>query len=194
MTDRIRAARSGVLVAAVCLLCAGCSLLPARPAAPAGHPALAHRAAHLSSGQAPAPQSTLLPFSPAQLQAAAALAMRFTAAYNTWSWQQPPAAWLAGLQPMTTSSLYGQLTQAAAIPSVLAQRNATQQAAAVTATSAQIRDLTPGTVTITVAVSQVITSASGTTRAAAVFAVTLTPQGSGWVVWIPSPPAPGTAE
>jgi hypothetical protein len=67
-----------------------CSLLPAHPAAPARHPGPARAAVRATPRQAQVPPlSTLLPFSPAQLQAAAALAMRFSAAYDTWSWQQP---------------------------------------------------------------------------------------------------------
>src|SRR5258708_39496492 len=91
-----------------------------------------------------------LPASPARLQAAAALAGRFAADYDTWSWRQPPAAWLAGLRPMTTTRLYAALAQAAGIPGVLAQRDATRQAPAGTATTAQIPDLTPSPPTITV--------------------------------------------
>jgi hypothetical protein len=176
------------------VLCAGCSLLtrPASPAAPIPLPASARPAGPASPAQATVPSlSTLLPFSSARLQAAAALATRFAAAYQTWSWQQPPAAWLAGLQPMTTPSLYGELAQAAVISGVLAQRNATRQAATATATAAQIRDLTTGSVTMIVAVSQVITSTSGTTQATASLAVTLTPQGSGWLVWDVEPASAG---
>jgi hypothetical protein len=94
---------------------------------------------------------------------------------------------------MTTPSLYGQLTQAAAIPGILAQRNAARQAASAIATTAQVRDLTPGSVTITVTISQVISSTSGTTPAAATLAVTLTPQGSSWAVWDIEPASAGNS-
>jgi hypothetical protein len=132
-----------------------------------------------------------LPFSPARLQAATVLAARFAAAYDTWSWRQLPAAWLAGLRPMTTSGLYAALIQAATVPGVLAQREATRQAARGTAVAAQIRDLTPGSVTVIVTVRQVITSTSGTTRTAVSFAVTLIPRGGGWVVYDVEPASAG---
>ena len=135
--------------------------------------------------------AAILPFSPSRLQAAAALAARFAGAYGTWSWRQPPAAWLAGLRPMASSGLYAALAQAADIPGVLAQRDHARQAAAGTATAVQIRDLTTGSVTFTVAVRQVITSTSGTSQAVSSFAVTLTPQAAGWAVYDIEPASAG---
>ena len=193
MTDRTtRPIRAAVLLGAACMLCAGCSLLPSRPAspAPARHPA--HATAPASPPGAASPGlAAILPFSPSRLQAAAALAARFAAAYNTWSWQQPPAAWLAGLHPMASSGLYAALAWAAGTPGVLAQRDRARQAAAGTATAAQIRDLTPGSVTVTVTVRQAITAASGTSHAVSSLAVTLTPHGSSWTVWDIEPASAG---
>jgi len=133
----------------------------------------------------------LLPFPPARLQAAAALAGRFTAAWDSWSWHQSPAAWLAALRPMAARSLYPALAQAAGTPGVLAQRTATRQTAVATISTPRIRDLTPGSVTITIAARQVVTSRRGTSQATASFAVTLTPHGSGWTVWDIEPASAG---
>jgi hypothetical protein len=183
MTSRpARAAAS--LLAAAGLLC-GCSLLP-RPAA---GPAPPRQAAHVTGPASPPPATAapqlalILPFPPARLQAAATLAARFTAAWDSWSWRQPPAAWLAALRPMAAGSLYPALAQAAGTPGVHAQRTAARQSAAATTTAVRIRDLTPGSVTLTVTVRQVITSRTGTSHAVASFAVTLTLRGSGWAVW-----------
>jgi hypothetical protein len=184
------------LLGAACLLCASCSLLPARAGgpAPARHPVPAHKGSPASPAQPAAPGlAAILPVSPARLQAAAALAGRFAAAYGTWSWRQPPAAWLAGLQPMTTSRLYAALTRAAGIPGVLVRCAATRQAATGTATAAKVRDLAPGSVTITVTLQQVITATSGTTQTHASLAVTLTPRGTGWAVWDLEPAAAGNS-
>jgi len=180
-----RAGRAAGLLAAAGLLCGGCSLLPqaAGPAAPASTTA---RPAAMASPQPPAaavPLASLLPFPPARLQAAADLAGRFTAAWDSWSWQQPPAAWLAALQPMAAASLEPALAQAAGDRGVLARRTAARQTARATVTALAIRDLTPGSVTATATAAQVITSSSGTSRATAAYAVTLTPEGSGWLVW-----------
>jgi hypothetical protein len=192
MTDH--PARAAGLLATACLICAGCSLLQPQAAspAPARHPAPSHTTSPASPLPAAAPGlAAILPVSPARLQAAAALAGRFAAAYDTWCWRQAPADWLAGLRPITTRGLYAALTRAADTPGVLAQRAATRQTATAAATAMQIRDLTPGSVTITVTVWQVITSTSGTSHAGSGLAVTLTPRGTGWAVWDVEPATAG---
>ena len=190
MTSRAaRAGRPAALLAATGLLCGGCSLLlpstaasPAAPASPAARPA-ATAAPQPTASAAAVPLASLLPFPPARLQAAASLAGRFTVGWDSWSWQQAPAAWLARLQPMAAASLEPALAQAAGDRGVLAQRTAGRQTAIATVTGLAIRDLTPGSVTVTVTAAQVITSSSGTSQATAAWAVTLTPAGSGWLVW-----------
>jgi len=180
-----RAGRAAGLLAAAGLACGGCSLLPqsAGPAAPGGTTARPAAIASPQPSAAATSLASLLPFPPARLQAAASLADRFTAAWDSWSWQQPPVAWLAALQPMAAASLEPALAQAAGDRGVLAQRTAARQTARATVTALAIRDLTPGSVTVTATAAQVITSSSGTSRATAAYAVTLTPEGSGWLVW-----------
>jgi len=195
MTSRAaRAARAAALLAATGLACGGCSQLPqaAGPAAPASTTA---RPAATASPQPPAavPLASLLPFPPARLQAAASLAGQFTADWDSWSWQQSPAAWLAALQPMAAASLEPALAQAAGDRGVLAQRTAARQAAVATVTALAIRDLTPGSVTVTATAAQVITSSSGTSRTSASWAVTLTPAGTGWLVWDIEPVGAGNS-
>jgi hypothetical protein len=189
-----RAARATGLLAAAGLACAGCSLLP-QSAGPAAPGATTARPAATASAQpsAAVPLASLLPFPPARLQAAATLAGRFTAAWDSWSWRQPPAAWLAALQPMAAASLEPALAQAAGDRGVLAQRTAARQVAVATVTGLAIRDLTPGSVTVTATATQVITSSSGTSRASASWAVTLTPDGSGWLVWDIEPASAGNS-
>ena len=190
MTSRAaRASQAAALLAATGLACGGCSQLPhaARPAAPAS---TTTRPAAVASPQPPA---AAVPFPPARLQAAATRAARFTAAWDSWSWQQPPAAWLAALQPMATASLEPALAQAAGDRGVLAQRTAARQVAAATVTGLAISDLTPGSVTVTVTAAQVITGSGGTSRSSAGWAVTLTPDGSGWQVWDIEPAGAGNS-
>jgi hypothetical protein len=190
-----RAARAAALLAAAGLLCGGCSLLPRTAASPAAPASTTARAAVTAAPQptaaAAAPLALLLPFPPARLQAAASLAGRFTAAWDSWSWQQAPAAWLARLQPMAAAELYPALAQAAGDRGVLAQRAAARQVAVATVTSLAITGLTPASVTVTAIAAQVITSSSGTSRSSAGWAVTLTPEGSGWLVWDIEPAGAG---
>lgn len=196
MTSRAHAGRAAVLLAAAGLLCGGCSLLPRTAASPAVPARTTTRPAATASPQPPAPAvplATLLPFPPARLQAAASLAGRFTAAWDSWSWQQSPAAWLARLRPMTAASLEPALAQAAGDHGVLTQRAAARQTARTIVTALAIRDLTPGSVTVTATAAQVITGSSGTSQTSAGWAVTLTPAGSGWLVWDIEPASAGNS-
>ena len=190
-----RAGRAAGLLAAAGLACGGCSLLPqsAGPPAPGGTTARPAAIASPQPSAAATSLASLLPFPPARLQAAASLAGRFTAGWDSWSWRRPPAAWLAALQPMAAASLEPALAQAAGDRGVLAQRAAARQAAVATVTALAIRDLTPGSVTVTATVTQVITSSSGTSRTAAAWAVTLTPAGTGWLVQDIEPAAAGNS-
>ena len=188
-----RATRAAALLAAAGLACGGCSLLPqaagpAEPASTSGRPA-----ATASPQPAAAPLASLLPFPLARLQDGARLAGQFTADWDSWSWKQPPAAWLAALQPMAVAELEPALAQAAGDRGVLAQRTAARQVAVATVTGLAIRDLTPGSVTVTATATQVISSSSGTSRASAAWAVTLTPEGSGWLVWDIEPASAGNS-
>ena len=94
---------------------------------------------------------------------------------------------------MAAASLEPALAQAAGDRGVLAQRAAARQVAVATVTALAIRDLTPGSVTVTATVAQVITSSSGTSRTAAAWAVTLTPAGTGWLVWDIEPAGAGNS-
>ena len=186
MTSRSARARRPAALLAAALACGGCSLLPRTAASPAAPGGTTTRPAATASPQPTAAAAgalaSLLPFPPARLQAAASLAGRFTAAWDSWSWRQTPAAWLAALQPMATASLEPALAQAAGDRGVLAQRAAARQVAVATVTALAIRDLTPGSVTVTATVTQVITGSSGTSQATVGWAVTLTAEGSGWLV------------
>ena len=76
-------------------------------------------------------------------------------------------------------------------------RAAPWQSAAVTAgqvTAEQIRALTPGSVTVTVAIRQTVTASGGRQTVTLSFAVTLTPQrGTGWAVYDLEPADAGNA-
>ncbi len=189
MTGRRLAACA--LAAVLVTGCAACTGWPPRHAARPSH-AAGSPVARQSAAVTP-PLAVILPFSPARLQAAVVLAGRFTTSWDSWSWRQSPAAWLARLLPLAASELRPALAQAAGTPGVLAQRDATRQAATATALAERIRDLTPGSVTVAVTVRQVITSTSGTSQVTASFAVTLTPRGTGWDVWDIEPASAGNS-
>jgi hypothetical protein len=180
---RARPARLA-LAAAAAAACAACSTVPAP--APARHPAARPAAQPARAAARPA---VPLPVTPAWLSAAAALAARFAAADDTWTRGQPPAAWLAGLRPMTAPQLQAALAQSAATPGLIAQRARTAQAA--TVTGEQARDLAPGTVTFTIQLTLLTTSTTATTRGTDDLAVTVTATSSGPAVWDTEPAAAG---
>jgi hypothetical protein len=162
-------------------ICTACALLP-----PAPPPVPAHPRVERATAQAIPGLAALLPISPAQLQAAAALAAQFTTAYTTHSPGQTQGAWLARLSPMATTQLTAALARAAP-----------WQSAAVTAgqvTAEQIRDLTPGSVTVIIGIRQSVTTSGGQRTVALSFAVTLSPQpGTGWAVYDIEPADAGNA-
>jgi len=186
LTARIIPALAALVLTAACTACTLLQPAPAQQAA--GTPPASSSPAAARPGLA-----ALLPASPAWIEAAAGLAARFAAAYATWSYDQPPAAWLARLRPITGSQLYGALAQAAWTPGILAQRDRGHMAAAGTVTGERIRDLTPGSVIITVRVRQVITTASGRSEVADDLAVTVVRAGGGQAVWDVEPAAGGNA-
>jgi hypothetical protein len=176
------------LTAVLAIGCAACTSSQTQPA-----PRPSHASSPAATAAGTPALAAILPFSPARLQAAVVLAGRFTARWDSWSWRQSPAAWLDRLLPQAAAELRPALARAAATPGVLAQRDATRQAATASVTARQIRDLTPGSVTVAVTVRQVITSTSGTTQVTASFAVTLTPDGTSWAVWDIEPATAGNS-
>jgi hypothetical protein len=189
MTGRSTAAARIIAALAVLVLTTACAAPTLLPPAPQRR-AAGTRPAPTSAAPAPAGAAAarpgltgLLPDSPAWIEAAAGLAARFAAAYTTWSYAQPPAAWLARLRPITAAQLYPALTRAAWTPGVIAWRDRGRLTAAGTVTGERIRDLTTGSVIITVHVRQVITSASGRSAVPGDLAVTVVRAGSGQAVW-----------
>jgi hypothetical protein len=109
------------------ILAIGCAACTSGQPHPAGRPSHAASSPPATPPAAGSPAlAAILPFSPARLQAAVVLAGRFTASWDSWSWRQSPAAWLARLLPQAAAELRPALAQAASTPGVLAQRDATR--------------------------------------------------------------------
>jgi hypothetical protein len=155
---------------------AGTLVIPARPVP--GPPAAAYR---------------LLPVTASQLAGAAATAAGFTSAYGTYSYAQPPAAYLARLRPYTAPELQAELAQAAAAPGLLEQRDRQRASATATATAAGIRDIAGTTVTVIVTARQVTRPPAAGTAAVEQYAVTVVLSGSRWQAWDVEPASTGQA-
>jgi hypothetical protein len=173
-------------LAAAAITSAACTVLQPPGHAPA-HPHPAASSAQDPAGPASPGLGALLPIRAAQLRAAAALAARFAAAYDTTGPGQRPSAWLARLAPMATRQLAGALARTAATPALWQH----PQPQAGQAVAVQIRDLTPGSVTFTVQVRQAIPAPTSHRTATQGFAVTVISRGDGWAVYDIEPAAAG---
>jgi hypothetical protein len=182
MTFHARTATTLAVLAAP--VCAACTVLQPTPP-PRAHPATSP--SPQAAASAPPGLVALLPVSPAQLQAAAALAARFTTAYATVRPGQSPGAWLARLRPMATTQLAAALARTAATPALWQHHPATAGQAA----AERIRDLAPASVIFTVRLRQTTTSTGRGTLTLG-YAVTVTRRtGGGWAVYDIEPATAG---
>jgi hypothetical protein len=185
-TPRYRHAAAAAALAAAAIACAACTVPPPGRAPACPRPA-ASRTRHAAPPATPG-LTAPLPITPAQLRAAAVLAARFAAAYDTHAPGQP-GAWLARLRPMAASQLAAALARAAATPALWRSG----QTAAGQAVAEQVRDLTPGSVIFTVQVRQALTTPAGRSTAAGDLAVTVVLDGGGPAVYDIEPAAAGNA-
>ncbi len=123
-----------------------------------------------------------LPFTPAGLAAAAAVAVRFSDAYGSFTYTQDAAAYAAPLVAIASAQLIGQIEAAYASPGVAAVRVSGKQVAVGTATIGSIRAFGPSSLTFLVQVAQQLTETSGRTDNTTVYAVTVTGTGTTWQV------------
>jgi hypothetical protein len=171
------------VAAATVAACTACALRP--PGRPAPRPCPA--ASPLPASHAPGP-AALLPVSLPSLQAAAALAARFTAVYGTRRPGQSPQGWLAALRPLATRQLAASLAATAATAALWNHHPATTAHA----TTGRARYLSAGSVTVTVTLDQATSGARPRTLTSA-YALTLTrrPRG-GWAVYDIEPAGAGS--
>ena len=90
----------------------------------------------------------LLPFTDQQITAAADLATRFTAAYTTHRYDEPPQTYLNRLNPMTSAQLRPTLAQTATDPAILNQRRQRREVTTAQARAEAIRTLGPTSITL----------------------------------------------
>ncbi len=168
-----------------------CPLLPTgppRPATPGRSPAAAGSTQSADPGI-----YRLLPFTGQQLAAAAALTRRFTALYGTYRHDQPPASYLARLEPLTTSSLQAALALGATAPGLLQERAQEKATVTSTATVTAIRDITGTSITFLVTADQDATTADVTHHSAQDYAITVAMAASTWKVYAIEPADTGQA-
>jgi hypothetical protein len=123
-----------------------------------------------------------LPFTPAGLNAAASVVVKFGDAYGSYTYTQNATAYVAPIVPITAPQLVSQLEAAYSVPGVAATRLSTQQVAVGTATIGSIRAFGPTSITFLVQLSQQLTDTTGRRQQSTVYAVTVTGSGTSWQV------------
>lgn len=127
----------------------------------------------------------LLPFTPADLTKAANTTMAFAKAYATWSYTESAHAYGATFNGLATTTEIGTLESN--YNSAAAQQTANKQVSTGSGTIDSIRSIVtvPGqqtSITFTVTINQQVTPAQPGVTPSSQYAVTVTPQGTAWLV------------
>lgn len=123
-----------------------------------------------------------LPFSHADLGHAATATQKFGAAYDTFSYTQNSASYVAPMRGLVTSQLSQTLARAYATPGVAGQRTKQKQVATATAAITALRSFGASSVIFVVSIKQAMTSKQGKSQTTSQFAVTVTDNGGDWLV------------
>lgn len=162
------------------------SASPASPAVTATQPA-ATPAPATAPVTAPAAGGTAniyqwLPFSPPELTRAAAVAARFGALYDTFSYTESAASYVRKMRNVITGQLSGTLARAYATPGVAGPRARKKQVSAGSASISSLRAFGSASITFIVAITQKITDTGGISRSTGQYAVTVAGSGGSWQV------------
>lgn len=123
-----------------------------------------------------------LPFTQADLAAAATLASDFAAAYGTWSYRRNAAAYVAAMGGLVTPELSQYLAQAYSVPGVAGLRASMKQVSQASAVINSLRAFGASSITFVVTISQDMTATAGSSHTATQYAVTVISAGGEWRV------------
>jgi hypothetical protein len=123
-----------------------------------------------------------LPFSQQDLAAAASVATRFGVQYNTFTYTESAAAYVARMSGLITGELAVTLRTAYATPGVASLRTGQKQVSTGTAVIDSLRAFGPSSLTFIITAGQRLVSAQGTTTGSTQYAVTVTGSGTSWQV------------
>jgi hypothetical protein len=123
-----------------------------------------------------------LPFTQQDLTNAAAVAVRFSVDYNTYTYTESAAGYVAKMTGLITGELATTLQASYSTPGVVSTRTSQQQVSAGTAAIDSLRAFGPSSLTFVVNTTQHLVSSHGTSNGSAQYAVTLTGSGSSWQV------------
>lgn len=123
-----------------------------------------------------------LPFRPADLAAAAEVAVQFGNLYDTFSYNDSPSAYARRLSSVTTSDLEAQLQRAYSTPGLSGPRVDDKQVSTGRAKIDSLRAFGAGTLTFIVTITQKITSTKGSSENTSQFAETVVGGSGSWQV------------
>ena len=123
-----------------------------------------------------------LPFTQQNLAAAASVAVRFSADYNTFTYTESAADYVGAMGGLITGPLATTLRAAYQTPGVAQLRKSQKQVSTGTAVISSLRAFGPSSMTFIVTAGQRLATANGTSSGSTQYAVTVTGSGSSWQV------------
>ena len=123
-----------------------------------------------------------LPFTQQNLAAAAAVAVRFSIDYNTYTYTESPADYVGAMGDLVTGQLAGTLRAVYGTSGVAKLRNDQKQVSTGTAVISSLRAFGPASMTFIVTAGQRLATSHGTSTASTQYAVTVTGSGGSWQV------------
>jgi hypothetical protein len=159
----------------------------ARAPAPAANVAAPHAtpsaATSAASGAAAAPDIyQWLPFTPAGLAAAANVVTRFGDDYDTFSYSQRAASYIAPMRGLISSALAAQLGGGYSAPGVAEPRIRDKQVSTGTTVISSLRAFGPSSITFIAAITQHLADTRGRSQSTVEYAVTVTGGAGTWQV------------
>ena len=165
------------------------SVSPSSPAQAAGSP---------SAAPVPSPTGASsiniyqwLPFTEQELAQAAAVTTRVATDYNTFTYTETAAGYVAPMNGLITGQLSQTLKNGFATLGVAQTRTSQKQVSTGTATISSIRTFGSSSITFVVATTQKLTGTTGTATSSTQYAVTVSGQGSSWQVYDIEPASAG---
>jgi hypothetical protein len=125
---------------------------------------------------------SLLPFTQQGLAAAAAVTEKFLVDYNTYSYTESAADYVARMNGLITTQEATTLKGLYATPGVAKIRTDQKQVSTGTAAITALRTFGPSSLTFIATGTQHLTTAKGTSNGSAQYAVTVTGSGTSWQV------------
>jgi hypothetical protein len=123
-----------------------------------------------------------LPFTQQGLAAAAAVTVKFAAAYNTFTYTESATAYVASMNGLITGQLAASLNNVYSTPGVASLRTAEKQTSTGSAVISSLRAFGNSSLTFVVDGTKHLVSSKGTSNGTTQYAITVTGSGTSWQV------------